>query len=440
MTGASQGVDAPQPPEAPQAFDVPRNPTAERAQPVDRAARPDIRLGADPRKVVQLSRKAVGTLSVVTLAALGGVLAYATQKHDKAPPSNLIATGSSVKTGALDTAPKDYSDVPKLGPPLPADLGAAILAAQRRGGVADPSPVDTQAPLADTNVAANSANAARERASQERTAAQGSRLFLGRDGQGSTALSQSQPLGQTADIASGQAALQSAAANETTNQNAVPANSAQASQTGKRAFLNDTAGARAVSLEAVTAPASPYIVQAGTVIPAALITGIRSDLPGQITAQVTQNVYDSPTGRILLIPQGARLIGTYDSDVSFGQSRVLLAWDRLILPRGRSILLERQPGSDASGFVGVKDGVNFHIGGLFKAALISTILGIGAELGSASDTNLTRAIRRGTQDSVNEAGQQVVKQQLNVQPTLTIRPGFPMRVIVTRDIILTPQP
>ena len=92
------------------------------------------------------------------------------------------------------------------------------------------------------------------------------------------------------------------------------------------------------------------MVQAGAVIPAALVTGLRSDLPGQITAQVTSNVYDSPTGRFLLIPQGARLIGEYDSRVAFGQSRVLLAWTRLILPNGRSIVLERQPGADAAGY------------------------------------------------------------------------------------------
>ena len=139
---------------------------------------------------------------------------------------------------------------------------------------------------------------------------------------------------------------------------------------------------RTVSVERLTAPASPNIVQAGSIIPAALITGIRSDLPGQITAQVTANVYDSPTGRILLIPQGARLIGEYDSEVAAGQTRVLLAWDRLILPDGRSIVLERQPGTDGAGFAGLQDRVNQHWGNLLKAAAVSTLLGVGAELGA----------------------------------------------------------
>lgn len=115
---------------------------------------------------------------------------------------------------------------------------------------------------------------------------------------------------------------------------------------------------------------SPNVVQAGSIIPAALITGIRSDLPGQITAQVTQNVYDSPTGRILLIPQGARLIGEYDSDVASGQNRVLLAWDRLILPGGHSILLDRLPGADVAGMAGLQDRTNFHWGNMLRAVSI----------------------------------------------------------------------
>jgi type IV secretion system protein VirB10 len=186
------------------------------------------------------------------------------------------------------------------------------------------------------------------------------------------------------------------------------------------------------------------VVQAGTVIPAALITGIRSDLPGQITAQVTENVWDSPTGRILLIPQGARLIGIYDSHVTFGQSRVLLVWTRLIMPNGRSIVLEPQPGADTAGYAGLEDEVDNHWGALFKAALLSTLLGVGSELGSTtatgtgSNSDVIQALRRGSSDSMNQTGQKVVQRNLNIQPTLTIRPGFPVRVIVNRDLVLEP--
>ena len=183
-------------------------------------------------------------------------------------------------------------------------------------------------------------------------------------------------------------------------------------------------------------------MQAGTVIPAALITGIRSDLPGQIAAQVTENIYDTPTGRARLIPQGSRLIGTYDSQIAFGQSRVLLVWTRLIMPNGRSIVLERQPGADTGGYAGLEDEVDNHWGALFKAALLSTLLGVGSELGSTSATgnngDIVQALRCGSSDSLNQTGQQAVRRNLNIQPTLTIRPGFPVRVIVNRDLVLEP--
>ena len=211
-----------------------------------------------------------------------------------------------------------------------------------------------------------------------------------------------------------------------------------ATQDRHAAFLNGPVDRQTVAPDRVTPPASPYILQAGAVIPAALITGIRSDLPGQITAQVTENVYDSPTGSLLLIPQGTRIIGQYDDGVTFGQRRVLLVWNRLILPGGRSIVLERLPGADASGYAGLEDGVDYHWWDLMKAAGLSTLLAVGTELATSDEDRLIRAIRDGAQDTVNQAGQQIVQRQLQVAPTLTIRPGFPVRIIVTRDLVFEP--
>jgi hypothetical protein len=149
-----------------------------------------------------------------------------------------------------------------------------------------------------------------------------------------------------------------------------------------------------------------------------------------------------PTGRFLLVPQGARLIGIYDSQVAFGQSRVLLVWTRLIMLNGRSIILERQPGADTAGYTGLEDEIDNHWGALFKAALLSTLLGVGSELGSTtgtgSNSDVITALRRGSSDSLNQTGQKVVRQNLNIQPTLTVRPGFPVRVIVNRDLVLEP--
>lgn len=379
----------------------------------------DLKLRGEIPRVMRLSRKTIGFGSAVILISIGGLFTYALQSTNDAPPTELFSDGGSNLPDGLSGAPKDYSEVPQLGPALPGDLGGPILAAQQRGDIAELPPMG--APSA-TSPQENYAETARQLALQEREAARLSRLFLG--GVNGSRAGTSVP---TASL---------------DMRGALASNDMPSTVTGENppssGFLHRTANSQTVSSERLSLPASPNIIQAGSIISAALITGIRSDLPGQITAQVTQNVYDSPTGRILLIPQGSRLIGEYDADVAFGQNRVLLAWDRLILPGGRSILLDRQLGADARGFAGLQDGTNYHWGNVIKAALVSSLLGIGAEVGSGSDDNLTRALRRGTQDSVNQSGQQIVGRELSIKPTLTIRPGFPVRVIVTRDLILAP--
>jgi type IV secretion system protein VirB10 len=211
------------------------------------------------------------------------------------------------------------------------------------------------------------------------------------------------------------------------------------SQDHKLAFLNGNVDRRTVSPDRIEDPASPYVLQAGAVIPGALLTGLRSDLPGLVTAQVTEDVYDSPTGKFLLIPQGARLIGEYDAQIAFGQTRALLVWNRLIMPNGRSIVLERQPGADPEGYAGLEDQVDNHWGMLFEGAVLSTLLSIGSEAGANNNESaLIQALRQGSSQGFSQVGEQVVGRSLNVQPTITIRPGFPVRVIVNRDLVLEP--
>jgi type IV secretion system protein VirB10 len=181
---------------------------------------------------------------------------------------------------------------------------------------------------------------------------------------------------------------------------------------------------------------------AGTIIPAALVTGINSDLPGQVIATVTESVYDTAAGRYLLIPQGSRLIGRYDSQVAFGQRRVLLVWTRLILPDTSSIALDRLPGIDPEGYAGLEDGVDWHWGRILEGVALSTLLGVSAEeaVGNTggSNGNVVLALRNSAQDSVNQVGQEITRRNLSVQPTLTVRPGFPMRVMVNKDLVLRP--
>jgi len=382
--------------------------------PADDAAAP-MRLRAEAPRVTRLSRKVLAGIGLLASVGIGGALIYALQTREGGTPAEeLHSTDNRSTADGLSGLPRDYSGVPQLGPPLPGDLGRPILGAQNRG---QPLPAQANPGL----------SAEEQRRLQEIETARVSRLFTG---------TENRPMASTGPAA---ATIAPPPAPDLAGLGLAPPPATPSAQDRQLAFLNAAADRRTVAQDRVAAPASPYILQAGAVIAAALITGIRSDLPGQITAQVTENIYDSPTGRILLVPQGTRIIGQYDNNVQFGQSRVLLVWNRLILPNGRSIVLERQPGADAEGYAGLQDGIDYHWWELAKAAGLSTLLSIGAELATNDDDRLIQAIRNGGQDTINDAGQQIVRRQLNVAPTLTIRPGFPVRVIVTRDLVLEPH-
>lgn len=365
---------------------------------------PPMRLRAEPPRVTRLSRKMLAGVGAVALLGIGGALIYALQTRDMSGNGEeLYSTENRSTADGLAGLPRDYTG-PVLGPALPGDLGGPILDAQNRGQPVTPPAMATPA-----------RDPAEERRLAEEEAARLSTVFF-QSGQ-RTATTPGSNMPGLAGLDLGRQ---------------------PATQDRHTAFLNGPVDRQTVATDRIMAPASPYILQAGAVIPAAMITGIRSDLPGQITAQVTENVYDSPTGSLLLIPQGTRIIGQYDAGVQFGQRRVLLVWNRLILPNGRSIVLERQPGADASGYAGLQDGVDYHWWDLMKAAGLSTLLGIGTELATDDEDRLIRAIRDGAQDTINQAGQQIVQRQLQVAPTLTIRPGYPVRVIVSRDLVFEP--
>ncbi|MBV8920958.1 TrbI/VirB10 family protein [Bradyrhizobium sp.] len=367
-----------------------------------------LRLHAERPRIARLSRKVLAGGTALVLVIISGAVLWAlksNQSHIPAP-DELYSTDHHNVADGLTKLPQDYSslprDVPRLGPPLPGDFGRPIASPEGQSG---PPGLDAE----------------QQSENQETEAARTSKVFAP----------------TTAAVSPPHAASQETPANTALSSDEA---FAQNGQDRKLMFVNAPVDRRTTAPDRISRPASPFVVQAGTVIPAALITGIRSDLPGQITAQVTENVYDTPTGRARLIPQGARLIGVYDSQVAFGQSRVLLVWTRLIMPNGRSIVLERQPGADATGYAGLEDDVDYHWKELLGAAALSTLLGVGSELGSGADNGnnmaILQALRLGAANSLNQTGQQVVRRNLDIQPTLTIRPGFPVRVIVNRDLVL----
>lgn len=369
-----------------------------------------LRLRPAAPRVTRLSRKVLAGLGLVAGLGIGGALIFGLQGSGSGDaPAELFTTNNQPTADGLRRLPSDYANVPQLGPALPGDLGRPIVRAREEGRPVPAQPMPGPDPE-------------EQRRLQEIEAARTSELFFSASTQ--TVAPGVSLAGQTAGGPIGMQGVGGVTLPTATDRHV--------------GFLNGPVDRRTVSSDQLVPPASPYVLQAGAVIPAALITGIRSDLPGQLTAQVTQHIYDSPTGRFLLVPQGTRLIGQYDSGVAFGQRRVLLVWNRLILPNGRSIVLERQPGADAQGFAGLEDGVDYHWWDLAKAAALSTVLGVGAELAIDDEQRLLGAIRDGAQDTVNDAGQRIVQRQLDVEPTLTIRPGFPVRVIVTRDLVFEP--
>jgi type IV secretion system protein VirB10 len=210
-------------------------------------------------------------------------------------------------------------------------------------------------------------------------------------------------------------------------------------QDEKLEFLEKNRSARWELKDPLHEPTSPYTLFAGTIIPGVLITGINSDLPGQIEGQISQNVYDTVTGRILILPQGTKLLGSYDSRITYGQSRVLVVWTRIIRPDGSNIDLEGMPGTDMSGYAGVTGDINRHLARILTAVVLGSVIQAGASAGTSyTDPTFAGLARQGAGQGVNEATQQVVRKELQLQPTITVKPGERFVVFTTKDIAIPP--
>ncbi len=361
---------------------------------------------------------------IIAIAALGSVslvavtwMALKPRLFQRGDTGTELSEPNARPTDALAGAPATYGDVPKLGPPLPGDLGKPILERQQQMAMGV-NPGDQQLQQAEA--------AERERRLAELKAARESAVLVqGRQGTS---------VGDAAPVAAAPANADPAA---TPKLALDPANDPNA-QGRKEAFVANRDPRGDVNPYGLTSLLSPYTLSAGSVISASLITGLRSDLPGLVTAQVTENIYDSATGRILLVPQGARLIGSYDSVVAFGQSRALIVWQRIIMPDGGSLRIDNVPATDPSGYAGLADKVDFHTWQLLKGIGLSTLLGVSSELVLSGQSDLVQAIRMSTQDNVSRAGDQITQRNLGIQPTITIRPGAPVRLVVHKDLVLAP--
>lgn len=349
-----------------------------------------MRLRADPPRPLRLSRKVamagVAGLAVAIAAAVGvGLL-----KPDADAPTVELTRSSGPPPDAVRALPGDYT-APRLGPPLPGDLGRPILNA-RNAAEAEAAPVGSSAGSASESREADARQAELERRRAEADAARTSTLLLIQGGA---------PVTEGVAVASGPSAVGNAAGATATN-----------------------AGGTLL---------------AGAVIEASLVTGIRSDLAGPVLGQITADVHDTRTGRTLLLPKGSRLIGTHTAQVAQGQSRMQVVWTRIILPSGRSILLEDQMASDPQGYAGLEDRTDQRWGERLRSAALTTLLAVSSAAVEVDEADrLARAIRDGSSDGVDALGRGLVERGLSIPPRLTIRPGFAFHIILTHDLDLQP--
>jgi len=373
-------------------------------------------LRARPRRVVRFRRGVIVCAALLGSIALAGIAWLGLKPIHFTP--GVTAEGDAnprarVPDDALGKAPKGYGDIPQLGPPLPGDLGRPILEHQR--SLARPA-VSTDDPAAQAEAAE------RQRFAAEQTAAREAGVFaeVGRSGP---------RVGATDPVPAMTAPSPVPAFPVTDPRAPVP----------KHAFIERRWDDAAVDSGRLQPAPSPTVLNAGSVIAASLLTGLNSDLPGFVVGQVTQPVFDSPTGRTLLIPQGARLLGRYDSVVAFGQTRALVVWQRILMPDGSSIAVDNLPATDTQGHAGLSDKLDQHSWQLLKGVGLSTLLGVGTQLSLGNDeSDLVRAIRESAQQSGARAGDRLVQKALDVQPTIKVRPGWPLRVILHKDLVLPP--
>ncbi|HVT25472.1 MAG TPA: TrbI/VirB10 family protein [Rhizomicrobium sp.] len=372
------------------------------------------------RRVTRFRRNVViGAAAAVTVVVCGAAwLALRTPSPNvKVGGDQAVSTDSKPPADRVARLPANYDQMkpPKLGPPLPGDLGAPIVNRERQLGM---NPASGSFGEVDAEHAEHLRQA--QLAQQAREAKVMFQVNSASPSEAVAPQSTSSPPSQTGNTPS----------NPTLADD-------QNQQQHKLDFTKQRDNSGIYNSHGLQSPASSYELFAGTVIAASLVTGINSDLPGLAIAQITQNAYG--LSGVLLLPAGSKLIGKVDSVVAFGQSRALVVWQRIIMPNGSSIEIDNTPATDTEGYTGLEDGVDYHTWRLIKGVALSTLLGVGTQLSvNNSNDDLLTALRQSAQDSANQAGQQITQRNLSIQPTLTIRPGWPLRAILSKDLLLQP--
>ena len=397
--------------------------------------------------VKRFNRKTVGVLAavgaLVTIAAIGTAMSRKPVVKQGADSAAQSAAAIPTTTDSINSLPGDYGaaaranginadGVPPLGPRLPGDIGA--FAPKGGAGVVGVGGGASRQLTPYEQALAEEQLDELKRASKAREASFGFSGGSSTGGAGGGGYAGEAVQGVGGSIERGLASYAQAGL-----QQSLAARDADNRQDDKSTFAEKERKGSWLLRQGVQAPLSPYTVFAGAVLPGVMITGINSDLPGQIEGQISQNVYDTVTGQHLLLPQGTKVLGTYDSRITYGQSRVLVVWTRVIRPDGSNIDLEGMPGVDMSGYAGETGKVDRHLMRLLGAVLLGSVIQAGTAAGTSyTNPSFTDLARQGAGQGVNEATQQIVRKELNIQPTIIVAPGTRFNVFTTKDIILPP--
>ena len=394
---------------------------------------PDLLLQPIP-KATRFRRKLVYALLGTAIAAVSVIFTYGLMKsnhHDITGAGTAHENTAATVPDISDKLPKNYSDV-------------SDLAAKQRKADAAKTNTAGQAGEQQSNVNTPTP-AARNASSQpnEQQVARSGSVFFRQDPASSAAVHQA-PMAAVSVAANGSNAQGNSNAQSPYGDQPLPPEAQGGLTVQKNAFLASVTTTKDYVSQPLQHPRSRFEVKAGSLISAALVTAINSDLPGEVVAQVTENVFDTVSGRYLLIPQGSRVIGKYDSLISYGQDRALVVWTRLILPNGNSIDLEAMKGTDETGAAGLQDVADHHRWAFAGALAVSTVMSFGpsvaqafaqkATTGGSTNIYTQPSTSLGTQSS--QVGENLLNRELNRPNTVTIRQGWPLRILLNKDMVM----